>query len=77
MRETHEHQENAVLLVRRVRDLLNREIEAMTGKALLDHVHGHRYTSPRLQRLASTSRGRSTKIGANDTTKHLHVTYCF
>jgi hypothetical protein len=53
MRETHEHQENAVLLVRRVRDLLNREIEAMTGKALLDHVHGHRYTSPRLQRLAS------------------------
>jgi hypothetical protein len=33
MRETHEHQENAVLLVRRVRDLLNREIEAMTGKA--------------------------------------------
>jgi len=53
MRETHEHQENAVLRVRRVRDLLNREIEAMTGKALLDHVHGHRYTSPRLQRLAS------------------------
>jgi hypothetical protein len=39
--------------VRRVRDQLNKEIEATTGKSLLDHIHGHRYTSPFLQRLAS------------------------
>jgi hypothetical protein len=52
MSETQQHQETAVEQVRRVRDHLNREIEATTGKALLDHVHGYRYTSPFLQRLA-------------------------
>ena len=52
MSETQQHQGAAVEQVRRVRDHLNREIEATTGKALLDHVHGHRYTIPFLQRLA-------------------------
>ena len=52
MSETQQHQGTAVEQVRRVRDHLNREIEATTGKALLDHVHGHRYTIPFLQRLA-------------------------
>ena len=52
MSETQQHQGTAVEQVRRVRDHLNREIEATTGKALLDHVHGHRYTIPFLQHLA-------------------------
>jgi|LakMenEpi03Aug12_release.lakeMendotaPanAssembly.Ray.scaffolds.fasta_scaffold1744603_2 hypothetical protein len=52
MSETEEHQESAVQQVRRVRDQLNREIEATSGKALLDQIQGHRYTSPVLQRLA-------------------------
>ena len=52
MSETQQHQGTAVEQVRRVRDHLNREIEATTGKAWLDHVHGHRYTIPFLQRLA-------------------------
>jgi hypothetical protein len=53
MSEPQQHPETAVEQVRRVRDQLNREIEATTGKSLLDHIHGHRYTSPFLQRLAS------------------------
>jgi hypothetical protein len=53
MSETQQHQETVVEQVRRVRDQLNKEIEATTGKSLLDHIHGHRYTSPFLQRLAS------------------------
>lgn len=52
MSETQQHQGTAVEQVRRVRDDLNPEIEVTTGKALLDHVHGHRYTIPFLQRLA-------------------------
>lgn len=52
MSETEEHQESAVQQVRRVRDQLNQEIEATSGKALLDQIQGHRYTSPFLQRLA-------------------------
>ncbi len=53
MSETHEHRETAVEQVRRVRDQLNREIEATTGQELLDRIHGHQYASPVLQRLAS------------------------
>jgi hypothetical protein len=53
MSETQEHQETAVQQVRRVRDQLNREIEATSGQALLDQIHGHRFTTPFLQRLAS------------------------
>ena len=53
MSETQQHQETAVEQVRRVRDQLNKEIEATTGKSLLDHIHGHRFTNPCLQRLAS------------------------
>lgn len=53
MSETQEHQETAVQQVRRVREQLNREIEATSGQALLDQIHGHRFTTPFLQRLAS------------------------
>ncbi len=53
MSETQEHQETAVQQLRRVRDQLNREIEATSGQALLDQIHGHRFTTPFLQRLAS------------------------
>lgn len=53
MSEKHTHQETAVEQMRRVRDQLNREIEATSGKALLDQISGHRYSSPFLQRLAS------------------------
>ena len=63
MSETHEHQETAVEQVRRVRDHLNRQIEATTGKALLDHVHRHRYTSPILQRLASKDASKADASG--------------
>ena len=63
MSETDQHQEAAVAQVRRVRDHLNREIEATTGKALLDHVHGHRYTSPFLQRLASKAASKADATG--------------
>ena len=69
MSETHKHQETAVEQVRRVRDQINREIEAATGKALLDHVHGHRYTSPFLQRLASKA---AAKAGASGTASASH-----
>jgi hypothetical protein len=53
MSEEHQHQETAVEQVRRVRDQLNREIEATTGQELLDDIREHRYASPALQRLAS------------------------
>lgn len=53
MSETQAHQETAVQQVRRVRDQLNLEIEATSRQALLDQIHGHRYASPFLQRLAS------------------------
>jgi hypothetical protein len=63
MSESHRHDETAVEKVRRVRDDLNREIEATTGKQLLDHVHGHRYTSPFLQRLASKATSKADASG--------------
>jgi hypothetical protein len=53
MSDKHSHQETAVEQMRRVRDQLNREIEATTGQALLDRIREHRYASPALQRLAS------------------------
>jgi hypothetical protein len=64
MSEPQQHQETAVEQVRRVRDQLNREIEATTGEALLDHVHGHRYASPFLQRLASRAVRKAASSGA-------------
>ena len=64
MSETHQHQETAVERVRRVRDHLNREIEATTCKALVDRVHAHRYTSPFLQRLASKAASKAGASGA-------------
>jgi hypothetical protein len=36
---------------------------APTGKALLDRVHGHRYTSPFLQRLASKAASKTDVSG--------------
>jgi len=69
MSETHQHQETAVEQVRRVRDHLNLEIEATTDKALLDRVHGHRYTSPFLQRLSSKV---ASKAGAAGTASASH-----
>jgi hypothetical protein len=53
MSDTQKQQETAVEQMRRVRDQLNREIEAVSGPDLLDRVHGHGYASPLLQRLAS------------------------
>ena len=53
MSESQQRQETAFEQVRRIRDQLNREIEATTGKSLLEHINGHRYASPFLQRLAS------------------------
>ena len=53
MSEIQKQQETAVEQMRRVRDQFNREIQAASGPDLLDLVHGHRYTSPLLQRLAS------------------------
>ena len=50
MSDKHSHQETAVEQMRRVRDQLNREIEATSGKVLLDQICGHRYSSPFLQR---------------------------
>jgi len=64
MSETQQHQGTAVEQVRRIRDQLNQEIEATTGKALLDHIHGHRYTSPFLQRLASKATSKAEKSEA-------------
>lgn len=64
MSETQNPSETAVEQVRRVRDQLNREIESTTGKSLLEHIHGHRYTSPFLQRLASKAVIKAETSGA-------------
>ena len=64
MNETQEHQVTAVQQMRRVRDQLNREIEATSGKALLDQIGGHRYSSPLLQRLASKVARKTEESGA-------------
>jgi hypothetical protein len=63
MSDKHSHQETAVEQMRRVRDQLNREIEATSGKALLDQISGHRYSSPFLQRLASKAKGKTAESG--------------
>ncbi|NDH65956.1 MAG: hypothetical protein EBY26_06245 [Microbacteriaceae bacterium] len=63
MSEIHNQQETAVEQMRRVREQLNREIEAVSGPDLLDRVHGHRYTSPLLQRLALKAVGKSKASG--------------
>lgn len=64
MSDAQQHRETAVEQVRRVRDQLNRDIEATTGEALLDHVHGHRYASEFLQRLASRAVRKAEASGA-------------
>jgi len=64
MSEAHQHRETAVEQVRRVRDQLNREIEATTGQELLDRIQGHQYASPFLQRLASKAPRKAEASGA-------------
>ena len=64
MSEIQKQQETAVERMRRVRDQLSREIEAVSGPDLLDHVHGHRYASPLLQRLASKAGSKAEPSGA-------------
>jgi hypothetical protein len=63
MSDKHSHQETAVEQMRRVRDQLNREIEATSGKALLDQIGGHRYDNPFLQRLASKAAKKTEESG--------------
>lgn len=53
MSESQQRRETAVEQVRRVRDELNREIEAAGREALRDRIRGHRFASPTLERLAS------------------------
>ena len=64
MSEIKKQQETAVEQMRRVRDELNREIEGASGPDLLDRVHGHRYASPLLQRLASKAASKAEASGA-------------
>ena len=64
MSEMQKHQESAVEQMRRVRDQLNREIEATSRQALLDQIGGHRYSSPFLQRLASKAAKKTEESGA-------------
>jgi hypothetical protein len=64
MSEIKKQQETAVEQMRRVRDQLNREIEAVSGPDLLDQLHGHRYASPLLQRLASKAASKAEVSGA-------------
>jgi len=64
MSESQKQQETAVEQMRLVRDQFNLEIEATSGKDLLDQVHGHRYASPLLQRLASKAASKAEVIGA-------------
>ena len=63
MSEIQKQQETAVEQMRRVRDQLNREIEATSGPDLLDRVHGHRYTRQLLQRLALKAVGKPKASG--------------
>jgi hypothetical protein len=64
MSEIKKQPETGVEQMRRVRDQLNRDIEAASGPDLLDQVHGHRYASPLLQRLASKAASKAEVIGA-------------
>jgi len=57
-------QETAVDQMRRVREQLNREIEAVSESDLLDRVHSHRHASPLLQRLASKAASKAELSGA-------------
>ena len=50
--------------VHRVREQLNLEIDATSGKALLDHVRGHRYASEFSQRLAAKAVTKTAASGA-------------
>ena len=63
MSETPKQQDSAVDQMRLIRDRLNREIESADGPALLERVHGHRYASPLLQRLASRAAGKAEMSG--------------
>ena len=63
MSEIKKQQETAVEQMRRVRDQLNRDIEAASGPDLLDQVHGHRYASPLLQRLALKAASKAEASG--------------
>ena len=64
MSEIQKQQDTAVDQMRLVRDQLNREIEATSVSGLLDRVHGHRYASPLLQRLASKAGSKAESSGA-------------
>jgi len=64
MSEIKKQQETGVEQMRRVREQLNRDIEAASGPGLLDQVHGHRYASPLLQRLASKAASKADVSGA-------------
>ena len=64
MSERQKQQETAVEQMRLVRDQFNLEIEATSGKDLLDHVHGHRYANALLQRLASTAARKAEVSGS-------------
>jgi hypothetical protein len=64
MNENHTEKETGVEQMRRVRDQLNREIEATSGRALLDQIGAHRYSSPFLQRLASKALRKTEESGA-------------
>jgi hypothetical protein len=63
MSDKQSHQETAVEQMRRVRDQLNQEIEATSGKALLDQIGRHRYSSPFLQRLALKAAKKTEESG--------------
>jgi len=65
MSERKKQQETAVEQMRLVREQLNREIEAASGPELLDRVHGHRYASPLLKRLASKAASKAEVSGAD------------
>lgn len=64
MSEIKRQQDTVVEQMRRVRDQFNREIEAVSGPDLLERVHGHRYASPLLQRLASKAASKAEVSGA-------------
>lgn len=64
MSEIQKQQGTAVEQMRRVREQRNRKIEAASGSDLLRRVHGHRYASPLLQRLASKAASKAEVSGA-------------
>jgi hypothetical protein len=64
MSETQKQPDTAVYQMRVVRDRFNQEIEAKSSSGLLDHVHGHRYESPLLQRLAAKAVSKAEVTGS-------------